>query len=169
MSDNNTEVHNLRVKTYFPRVKDFERKENGDIIRDSLKGPEIIEARQQLSRERIVAGAEMKILQEQIRWYVQRKSRIKYLLHVRDVCYYFMCYLGDISSLVSFPFVWYPHFVSILTSNYPFSDNSSQCYRCYHKEGVNHYENCKDLVEAYAEKLKSPYFGMIRVSFSSQP
>lgn len=70
MSATDNEVHNLRVKTYFPRVKDFERKENGDIIRDSLKGPEIIEARQQLSRERIVAGAEMKILQEQIRWYV---------------------------------------------------------------------------------------------------
>lgn len=88
-----------RVAYYFPHVKDFERKENGDVIVDSVRGPDRIEARQQLTRERIIAGAEMKVLQEQLRW-------------------------------------------------------------CYHKEGVNHYENCKDLVTRIMEKQRKPYWGM---------
>ena len=52
---------------YHPRVADFERREDGSPIRQSLKGPAIIEARQQIARERIVHGAELKLLQEKLR------------------------------------------------------------------------------------------------------
>ena len=52
---------------YHARVADFERREDGSAIRDSLRGPAIIEARQQIARERIVHGAEMKLLQERLR------------------------------------------------------------------------------------------------------
>jgi hypothetical protein len=31
---------------------------------------------------------------------------------------------------------------------------------CYWREGVNHYEACKDLVEAAFAKQKAPYWGM---------
>jgi hypothetical protein len=58
---------NLRVPVYFSRVADFERREDGTPIRESLKGPAIIEARQQIARERIVHGAELKVLQERLR------------------------------------------------------------------------------------------------------
>lgn len=37
--------YELRVKRYFPHVKDFERDDKGDIIFGSLKGPEKIEVR----------------------------------------------------------------------------------------------------------------------------
>lgn len=37
--------YTLRVKRYFPHVKDFDRAENGDLIWGSLKGPEKIEVR----------------------------------------------------------------------------------------------------------------------------
>lgn len=37
------EEYELRVKRYFPRVKDFERDAKGDLIWASLKGPERIE------------------------------------------------------------------------------------------------------------------------------
>ena len=47
------------MKRYFPTVKDFDRDEKGDVVWTSLKGPEKIEARQQLSRERLIAGAEV--------------------------------------------------------------------------------------------------------------
>ena len=57
----------LRVFAYFARVADFERREDGSPIRESLKGPAIIEARQQIARERIVHGAELKVLQERLR------------------------------------------------------------------------------------------------------
>lgn len=53
--------------TYHPRVADFERREDGTPIRGSLKGPAIVEARQQIARERIIAGAELKLLQERLR------------------------------------------------------------------------------------------------------
>ncbi len=89
----------LRVHMYAPRVKDFERAENGDPITGSLRGPERLEARAQLARERLVAGEEMKALQEQLRW-------------------------------------------------------------CYHAQGVNHYETCKDIVDQVVAKLKAPYWGM---------
>lgn len=50
----------LRVRQYVPKVRDFERDERGDVVWDSLKGPERIEARLQLTRERLVAGAEVR-------------------------------------------------------------------------------------------------------------
>ena len=84
---------NLRVHAYHPKVAEFARKEDGSRDMGSLSGPARIEARQQESRERIVAGAELKVLQERLRW-------------------------------------------------------------CYHKEGVNHYENCKSIADAYMEKLR---------------
>lgn len=31
---------------------------------------------------------------------------------------------------------------------------------CYFKEGVNHLENCKELVKTLAAKLRAPYYGM---------
>jgi hypothetical protein len=134
--DRRQQPYDLRVKRYFPHVKDFERTEKGDIVWESLKGPERIEvrpldgrtpqatefqravttlrslspslppaaaplaqARQQFSRERIVAGAELKLLQERLWW-------------------------------------------------------------CYHANGVNHYEECKSIVEAIKTKVTSPYYGM---------
>ena len=33
---------------------------------------------------------------------------------------------------------------------------------CYHREGVNHYENCRELVAAIAAKSRSPYWGMMK-------
>jgi len=54
------EPYDIRVKTYFPKVADFERDERGDPIFHTRKGPERIEARQQLARERLVAGAEVR-------------------------------------------------------------------------------------------------------------
>lgn len=33
---------------------------------------------------------------------------------------------------------------------------------CYHREGVNHYEACKSLVEAYKAKLDAPFKGMLK-------
>jgi hypothetical protein len=94
----NTPADSPRVRVYFPTVKDFERKENGDPIVDSLRGPDRIEARQQVVRERLVAAAELKLLQDELKW-------------------------------------------------------------CYHKEGVNHYENCKGIADQVLKKLKSPYWG----------
>ncbi len=31
---------------------------------------------------------------------------------------------------------------------------------CYHKEGVNHMENCKDIAQKIVEKGALPYWGM---------
>ena len=91
-SDPSNEI-NLRVHAYYPTVPSFSRKEDGSRDMGSISGPGRIEARQQESRERMVAGAELRVLQERLRW-------------------------------------------------------------CYHKEGVNHYENCKGIAEAYLEKLR---------------
>lgn len=44
---------------YFPKVKDFERDERGDVVVHSLRGPERAEAREQLAREHLIAGAEV--------------------------------------------------------------------------------------------------------------
>jgi NADH dehydrogenase (ubiquinone) 1 beta subcomplex subunit 10 len=30
---------------------------------------------------------------------------------------------------------------------------------CYHKEGVNHYENCREIAQAYIERIQAPNFG----------
>lgn len=30
---------------------------------------------------------------------------------------------------------------------------------CYFKEGVNHLENCKDLVKELSQKIRAPYYG----------
>ena len=32
---------------------------------------------------------------------------------------------------------------------------------CYHKNGVNHYEECRDLVKLIEVKSKSPYYAML--------
>ncbi|RYG56743.1 hypothetical protein EON66_02150 [archaeon] len=53
-------TYDVRVKRFFPTVPDFARDEKGDIDWSSLSGPQKIEARQQLSRERMVAGAEVR-------------------------------------------------------------------------------------------------------------
>lgn len=36
----------------------------------------------------------------------------------------------------------------------------AQLRLCYHKEGVNHFENCKPLVEEVLKRSKAPYWGM---------
>mmetsp|Transcript_1925 Transcript_1925/g.4555 ORF Transcript_1925/g.4555 Transcript_1925/m.4555 type:complete len:104 (+) Transcript_1925:25-336(+) len=96
-----SETKGLRVNRYFPKVKDFERDEKGNVLGRSLKGPAFMEAHEQFCRERFVAVEEAKILREQV----------------------------------------------------------SECYR---REGVNHLENCKDLVSEYVSKISSPYYGMLK-------
>jgi len=97
------EKYQLRVNTYFAKVPEFERREDGTRIISSLSGPSRIEARQQDSRDRVVAGAELKVLQEKLRW-------------------------------------------------------------CYHKEGVNHYENCKQIADLYISKLRVHDSWLLKVS-----
>ena len=53
---------------YFPHRKDFVRRPDGSAIWSSLKGPARIEAREQEARERVLHGAELKLLQERLRW-----------------------------------------------------------------------------------------------------
>ena len=55
------------MKRYFPRVAEF-ASSGVDLVRDSLSGPDGIEARQQLARERVVAAAEVKVLYDRLRW-----------------------------------------------------------------------------------------------------
>ena len=31
---------------------------------------------------------------------------------------------------------------------------------CYFKEGVNHFENCREIASALMDKIKKPYHGM---------
>ena len=102
-TDESTEAPGLRVHQYFPKVAGFAQREDGSRDMGSLSGPARIEARQQESRERMVAGAELKVLQEQLRW-------------------------------------------------------------CYHKEGVNHYENCKGIADAYLAKLRVHDSWLLKVS-----
>jgi hypothetical protein len=92
----------LRAPMYFPHRKDFERNEDGSAVWGSLKGPARIEAREQEARERVLHGAELKVLQDRLRW-------------------------------------------------------------CYHKEGVNHYELCKDIADAYYEKLRTSESWLLKV------
>ena len=92
----------LRVPTYYAKVQEFERREDGSRIVGSLVGPARIEARAQDARDRVVAGAELKVLQERLRW-------------------------------------------------------------CYHKEGVNHYENCKHIADLYIAKLKNHDSWLLKV------
>lgn len=33
---------------------------------------------------------------------------------------------------------------------------------CYRREGVNHLENCKDIVAEYVDKISKPYYGMLK-------
>lgn len=40
--------------------------------------------------------------------------------------------------------------------------------RCYRREGVNHRETCRRLVEAYAAKLSADHYGMMRVRATQQ-
>ena len=101
-TDPSSDSLKLRVHAYYPKVADFARKEDGGRDMGSLSGPARIEARQQESRERIVAGAELKVLQERLRW-------------------------------------------------------------CYHKEGVNHYETCKPIADAYLEKLHAHDSWLLKV------
>ena len=91
-----------RAPAYFPHRKDFERNEDGSAVWGSLKGPARIEAREQEARERVLHGAELKVLQDRLRW-------------------------------------------------------------CYHKEGVNHYELCKDIADAYYEKLRTSERWLLKV------
>ena len=91
-----------RSPAYFPHRTDFTRREDGSAIWASLKGPARIEAREQEARERVLHGADLKLLQERLRW-------------------------------------------------------------CYHKEGVNHYETCKDIADAYYEKLRTSDSWLLQV------
>jgi len=33
---------------------------------------------------------------------------------------------------------------------------------CYRKEGVNHYENCKDVVKKYIDLIQAPDYGAVK-------
>lgn len=50
-----------KPQEYYPHVRDFERDEQGQPIVNSVRGPARIEARQQITRERVIMGAEMKV------------------------------------------------------------------------------------------------------------
>ena len=52
----------LSVLMTFPRVKDFARDSNGDVLPRSLSGPDYIEAENQWTREKLIAIEEAKIL-----------------------------------------------------------------------------------------------------------
>lgn len=54
--------YTLKVWQTFPKVKDFDRNEKGDVIWSSLKGPDQIEGHAQYVRERLIATEETKIL-----------------------------------------------------------------------------------------------------------
>lgn len=97
-----------RSPAYFPHRKDFERRDDGSAIWSSLKGPARIEAREQEARERVLHGADLKMLQERLRW-------------------------------------------------------------CYHKEGVNHYETCKEIADAYYEKLRTSDSWLLKVRRAACP
>ena len=102
MSSASDPAYSPRAPAYFPHRKDFERTPDGAPIIGSLKGPARIEAREQGARERVIDGAELKALQEKLRW-------------------------------------------------------------CYHKEGVNHYELCKDIADAYMAKLRTSESWLLKV------
>lgn len=34
---------------------------------------------------------------------------------------------------------------------------------CYRREGVNHYQNCKEIVDQYIERIRAPEFGSLSV------
>lgn len=40
-----------------------------------------------------------------------------------------------------------------------------QVRQCYRSQGVNHLENCKDLVKKYASRLATPDYGILKVSW----
>lgn len=126
----------LRVKRYFPAVVDFERTGEdgtGDLKWDSLRGPAKIEARQQLSRERLIAGAEVRD------WRVAGAAP-----HCSR-----RCLTPRSTRLRPLPLVTAQ--MKILAERLKW---------CYIKEGTNHLTNCKDLAEALVAKLKAPYHGM---------
>jgi hypothetical protein len=52
----------LRVQRYFPRVRDFDRDADGNVVPGSLTGPDRLEARRQLARERAIAAEELKMM-----------------------------------------------------------------------------------------------------------
>mmetsp|Transcript_6027 Transcript_6027/g.10321 ORF Transcript_6027/g.10321 Transcript_6027/m.10321 type:complete len:107 (-) Transcript_6027:45-365(-) len=91
----------LRVRRYFPKVRDFDRDADGDVVWSSLKGPERLEAREQFVREKFIAVEEAKILRDRVKW-------------------------------------------------------------CYRTQGVNHLENCKDIVSQYLARINAPNFGMMK-------
>jgi NADH-ubiquinone oxidoreductase subunit 10 len=56
----------LRVQRYYPRVRDFDRDAEGNVIPSSLTGPDRLEARRQIARERAVAAEELKMLRSAV-------------------------------------------------------------------------------------------------------
>lgn len=56
----------LRVNKYFPKVPNFEVKEDGQLDTRSLIGPARIEAKEQLVREKMVAVEETRMLKEAV-------------------------------------------------------------------------------------------------------
>lgn len=132
----------LRVKTYFPKVKDFERKENGDPIFTSLRGPERIEARQQWARERLIAGGEVKLLQEQLR----------YCYHKEGVNHY------EVSSLKSRAA---PPADATDAAAGRTSRHSSRVARL--PLALPFLQLCKDIAAQLLDRLKNPPNGMLKV------
>jgi hypothetical protein len=114
----------LRVHQTFAPVKDFARDERGDVIWDSLKGPDRLEAQAQYARERIIGLEETKILRYVISGRVQARLACAFM---------------------------------------KWCDYRERVRWCYRREGVNHLENCKDVVAAYLERVEAPNYGMLKV------
>lgn len=115
---------------YYPHVRDFERNAQGTPIVDSVRGPARIEARQQITRERVIMGAEMKVRTRRSgRWW-QRDDA--WGTRAREAL--LRTLLADV-----------PSAAQVLQDKIRW---------CYYKEGVNHYELCKDLAASYLELLK---------------
>lgn len=151
----------LRVKRYFPHVKDFERDEKGDVIPNSLKGPEKIEVRgggdANARASRVVLGGGV----------------------TRGACERGRTLLPPaLESAVPHPPPALAH--PTPTPTHPRGSQARQQLSreriiagselkvlheqlkfCYHKEGVNHYVGCKELVDAIVAKSKAPYWGAL--------
>ena len=174
----------LRVRAFFPTVRDFERRENGDPIVGSLRGPERIEARQQIVRERLVAAAELKILRvarnprAHARVRAQRprespapappretegeggggrrsaRTRVRARAFLRREARERPRAAGRALTRARRR----PPLARLRAR----PRRQEQLRWCYHKEGVNHYENCKSIADQVLERLRKPYWGLNR-------
>ncbi len=128
----------LRVIAYFPKVRDFERREDGTPMASSLLGPDRIEARQQKARERLILGSEIKVLQGQS--LLQPTNALK---------------CSSVPPSLAATTAPSPH-----PTPHPTTDELRWCYI---KSGVNHYEDCKSIVDKVVTRLAGHNRGVYRL------